>query len=460
METALKRAAYLTSIKEWDDAMDLINQVLMIDPNHSKALIMATHILDKARRWPAAYQFAQRAVSVAPLDSSSWQNLGRLSEELYQLDDAERCYKKAMQLSRKPRVLAMNLNNLSSYYNTVGNSKEAERIALATLEIEPDNQKAHGNLGIAQLAQKKWQEGWVNYGFILGSEYRKIMKYRDEPEWDGTPGKTVVVYGEQGLGDEISFASMIPDALKLCSKLILDCDSRLETLFRRSFPQAKVYGTRWEKHAVWADEDQKPDYSISIGQLGKILRNKAEDFRGETYLVPPYERHIMWNEYFKTKRKPIIGIAWSGGLSWTAERFRRWKLEELQPLFDSVDAHWVSLQYKDASEEIRDFKGAQIHDYPFVTQNKNYDETAGLVSACDMVICMQTSVGHLAAALGIPTWVFVNNLSQWRYGGAEETIPWYKSMTVWRQDSSKRWPIDEAARVLKLRYSVPKLARA
>lgn len=422
---------------------------------------MGTSILDKAKRLPIAYQFAKRALDLAPNISATWTNMGRLCEELYQLKDAETSYKKAVMLSKKPAILALNLNNLSSFYSTTGNWKEGKKIASQALEIEPDNGKARGNLGINQLALREWKEGWVNYGAILGSEYRKLTKYRNEPEWNGEPGKSVVVYGEQGLGDELSFASMIPDAMKVCSKVIIDCDHRLTGLFKRSFKGAKVYGTRWEKELQWDEEDRSPDYSISIGQLGKIFRNSDSDFTGDPYLVPEQERHVMWSEYFKTKGKPVIGIAWSGGLSWTADRYRRWRLEELQPIFDAVDAHWVSLQYKDCKKEIEAFKGAEIHDYPFATLSKDYDDTAGLVSACDLVITMQTSVAHLSAAMGIETWTFVNGFApQWRYGEADrEDCIWYDSMKLFRQKNGK-WPIDEAARALRVRYSVPMLKRA
>lgn len=424
---------------------------------------MATSILDKARRTSTAYQFAKRAVDLGPNVSACWTNYGQLSQELYLFDEAEYAFKRAIDLSTKPKSLSLNLNNLAALYVTQGNWDEAKKVAQKCLEVDPESHKAKGNLGIAQLATREWKEGWINYGHILGSDHRKIIKYRakDEPEWNGEPGKKVVVYGEQGLGDELSFASMIPDAVNVAGEVVIDCDERLVGLFKRSFPKAKIYGTRWKKEVSWDAEDITPDYSISIGQLGKIFRNSDADFSGEPYLIPEKERHFMWYEYFKTKHKPVIGIAWSGGLDWTAKRYRRWTLQQLQPLFDAVDAHWVSLEYKDAEQEIKSFTGADIHQYKYATLTKDYDDTAGLVSACDLVIGMQTSVCHLAAAMGIETWAFVNRRApQWRYGDGD-TIPWYNSMKVFRQKKDDSWPIEDAARVLKLRFnSQTKIARA
>lgn len=454
MATTLDKARQLFASGEPDEAFDIVDEMLKINPNDVPALIMATAILDKAHRTTTAYQFAKRAVDVDPKQAACWTNYGWLSQQLYQMEEAEKALKMAVQLSRKPQTLCLNLSNLSAFYVTTGQWEQAKKYALECLSVDPEHHKARGNLGIAQLATRQWKEGWVNYGHILGSDHRKIIKYRakDEPEWDGTPGKTVVIYGEQGLGDELSFASMLPDAIGVCKKVIVDCDERLSGIFKRSFPKATIYGTRWKKEAQWDEEDTKPDYSIAIGQLGKIFRNSDSDFTGDPYLVPDKERHVMWREYFKTKPSPVIGLAWSGGLDWTGKRYRRWMLSQLQPLFDSVNAHWVSLQYKDCESEIRSFAGAEINQYKFATLSKDYDDTAALVSACDLVIGMQTSVCHLAAAMGIETWAFVNSQApQWRYG-TEDTVPWYSSMKVFRQAPNGFWPIEDAARILKLRY--------
>ena len=462
METKLAKAKSLVQRGEPDEAMDIIDGVLRQNPNDVHAMIMATSILDKARRFPVAYQFAERAVRLAPQISATWTNFGRISEQLCRFEDTEKAYQMAVQLSKKSEALSLNMNNLAAYYVLTGQWELAKKLAKDCLAVDPDNRKAKGNLGVAQLATHEWKEGWINYGQILGTDHRKIIKYRakDEPEWDGTPGKTVVIYGEQGLGDELSFASMLPDAIRVCKKVIVDCDERLVGIFRRSFPQAKFYGTRWKREAAWDAEDMNPDYSIAVGQLGALFRNQDSDFTGDPYLVPDKERHQLWKRHFESKQVPVIGIAWSGGLEWTGERYRRWTLDQLQPLFDSVNAHWVSLQYKDADEEIKSFAGAEINQYKMATLSKDYDDTAALVSACDLVICMQTSVGHLAAAMGIETWAFVNGICpQWRYGTGDD-VPWYSCMKVFRQERNGYWPIEDAARVLKLRYGSTQLAVA
>jgi hypothetical protein len=252
-------------------------------------------------------------------------------------------------------------------------------------------------------------------------------KYRnpDEPTWNGEKGQKVIIYGEQGIGDEICFASMIPDATKDV-KVIIDCDKRLKGLFTRSFPDCKVYGTRTDKKLDWDKEDRDFGASISMGELGKFYRNSEAEFPGTPYLKACPERTAAWKAYFATLQKPVIGIAWTGGTWLNASKYRNAPLDKWGPIFD-FPAHFVNLEYKPAET-----KGFPVHTYPWATLTKDYDDTAALVAACDMVICMQTSVGHLAAGLGIPTWVMVPTQSQWKYGKFE-TMPWYSCMKVYQQ---------------------------
>jgi hypothetical protein len=254
-------------------------------------------------------------------------------------------------------------------------------------------------------------EGWKNYSSSVGTFNRIKMNYTGEPVWDGTPGKKLVVYGEQGLGDEICFASMVPDAIR-DNQVIVDCDKRLEGLFKRSFPKAKVYGTRTEKSLTWAAEDREIDASIAMAELGQFYRKADSDFPSEPYLVPCPIRSAGWKAAFKGKL--TIGIAWTGGTWLNGAVHRKCDLSMWKPLFDAVDANWVSLQYKDASEDI---KGTPVTQYPWATLSKDYDDTAALVAACDLVVSVPTSVVHLAGALGTPTIAMQSSKPCWKFAG-------------------------------------------
>lgn len=397
-----------------------------------------------------AYQFARRCADLYPNDATAWTNLGMVADQLYRFEEAEQCFQRAIGRSRNGKDKAAAWMNWACMLVNKGDWAVAETMARKALAANPESAKAKANLGLACLALGNWREGWPLYDAVIGfDQSRRKTQYRNEPVWDGSKGKTVVVYGEQGLGDEISFASMLPDAIKDCKRVILDCTDRLAGLFQRSFPSVRVYGTRWEKGLGWNKADTEIDASISIGALGKFYRNADEDFPTAPYLVPDPDRVAMWKGLFEKQGRPVIGIAWTGGVPWTADRYRRISLEQLLPIFRATDAVWVSLQYKDASKEIREFKRSypeiDLRQYSFGTLTNDYDDTAALVAALDKVVSMQTSVIHLAGALGVETHCLVNKHSQWRYGVDRKTLPWYPSVRLYRQRPDGSWPVDELA---------------
>lgn len=459
-----KQAADLGEQGKLEHAWKIINKMLIENPLDGRALVTGSYIMRRLGCLPQAYHLARAATHMLPKDSAGWTNLGHAAGEMWLNEESERCYRKAITLARDGEHLKILWLNLSALYIDNGRFAEAEKLTRKILEKEPGHKSALANLGFCQLAQRKW-EGWRNYHNTIGSEWRTKIQYGEEPEWDGSPGKTVVLYGDQGLGDEISFASMVPDALGICKKLIIDCDARLEGLFRRSFPEAKVYGTRTAKDGKWAKEDWQIDASLPLGQIGEFFRLKDEDFPGTPYLVPDPDRVAMWKGLFAQKRKPVIGIAWTGGIPKTNSRNRRLGLSDFLPVFNAVDAHYVSLQYKDASGEIsgfhREHPRVDLKQYAFATLSQDYDDTAALIASLDYVLCIQTAVAHTAGALGTPVSVLLPVATQWRYGESHSTIPWYDCLRVIRQRRDGKWgnEIERAARELSTYFSrVPRAA--
>lgn len=418
----LKKAAKFLENKEPDEAWDIVNALLSEDPNDPRILSAAVEVQERAKRVTVAYQFAERAVHKAPNIWSVWQNFGRIADILYRFEEAEMAYKKALDIAPDDGRKAATLTNLGGLYLTMGRFEEAEEASRKSLQLQPDVWKAKGNLGMACLAQRKWLEGWKGFDAVLGSEQRKHVRYADEPMWRGEKKKAVVVYGEQGLGDEIAGSSMIHDLIRDSKKVIFDCDHRLKGLFQRSFPEAKVYGTRWvneDSGVKWSPEDCTFDASISLFGLGRYYRTRDQDFPQKAYLKPDQDRVTMWKALFTKQGKPVIGIAWTGGTSWTAAKFRKASLETMSVLLGSVDAHWVSLQYKDASKEIKEFNAinprVQITQYPFGTLTQDYDDTAAMVAAMNLVVSVPTSVVHLAGAVGTPVLALQANYPCWKF---------------------------------------------
>lgn len=381
-----------------------------------------------------------------------------LEDQLYRFDHAERAFKAGVGAAKTDEARGNLYLNWACMLVNKGDWEAAEPMCRRALKYKPESAKARANLGLVCLAKRNWREGWPLYDAIIGfDQSRRKVQYKGEPVWDGSPGKRVVIYGEQGLGDEIAFASMVPDAINASQSVVIDCTDKLAGLFRRSFPQATVYGTRWETGLGWAKKDADLDASISIGGLGKIFRNSDESFPAKPYLVADPERVGMWKSLFAKQGKPVIGITWTGGVAWTGDRYRKWTLEELLPVFRSIDAVWVSLQYKDAGKEIAAFKSAHpeidLRQYAYATLTQDYDDTAALIDACDLIFTMQTAVVHTAGGLGKEAWCFVNRHSQWRYGVDDKSMLWYPNVKLYRQAKSGVWPLEQAAKDLRARFA-------
>lgn len=354
-------------------------------------------------------------------------------------------------------------NNLATLYINEGKPEKAIVHLETALQLMPEHSQAHWNRSLSFLEMGEYAKGFDEYHWGQRAEVRlnRIYTAGDLPMWDGSPGKKVVVYGEQGIGDEIMFASSLPDLMDACELVVFDCHKRLHRLFSNSFPTLDIYPTREDEHITWPyrqDRTQRYpfDAKIAIGDMQRYFRRKIEDFPGTPYIVPTDGSVALAKERLATlPAKPNIGIAWIGGHKKTRIEVRSVSLESLLPIL-SQDANWISLQYTECENEVAEFSakhGIKIHHWPEITHAEDYDRTAGLVANLDLVICVCTSVVHLAGSMGIPTWVLTPSRPAWRYRLDLDYMPWYgKSVTLFRQEQgSVDWKpvIEEVAEQLK-----------
>jgi len=441
-ELAHARAA--SNKGDWEQAYDIAYKWLKLDPTDADALNVIAHIMLNTDKVAIAYPLLKHLLTLAPTNSLAWLNMGMAASDLWRYNEAIRSYKKGIRFAKDDRQKSMLCVNMASVMVDHGQFEQAEPYCLRAIELQPDTVKGKANLGFCQLAQRNW-DGWKNYRYCIDTEWRPLIQYNDEPLWDGKEKGKICIYSEQGLGDEISFGQMLPDMKAWCdandSTLVVDVNPRLESLFKRSFPDIEVHGTRGIKKISWDPRDIK--YSLPMAQLGEYFRIRDEDFTGKPYLVADADRVWQWLSLFDTKKKPVIGLAWRSGVWKTGAKYRQLDLEQLLPILESVDAHWVSLQYKSAAKEIAAFKKEHpeidIVEYPFCTLSNDFDDTVAMIATLDMVICMHTTVVHVAGGLGIPCWTFVPKSSQWRYGQQGEDLPWAESVRIIRQTKHGEW---------------------
>ena len=410
---------------ELDKALSLIQTLLEENPNDGVALNFMGVLHLERHNFHSAYQYFRRAAQETPSAAPVWTNLGLTAHELGRNDEAIKFYLHSSSLDNgyiKAYV------NAAAVFIEESRWEDAEKCCNMAFEIEKDNSLAKKNMAHIYLAKHDWENGWKCWDLTLGSKYRKEWLYSDEQRWDGTKNKCVVIYGEQGLGDEINYASVIPDAIKDCKKVIIDCDPRLEKLYRRSFPKADVYGTRRDEHPAWL-EGARIDARCAVSSLPMFYRNSEDSFPGTPYLKADPETVNMFKGMWGGKQ--AIGICTHGGSKMTGESWRKLEANDFIPLFKKYpDAVFVSLDYKG------ELNHPKIKEFPWATQIQDYDLTASLIASLDCVVGINTTAIHCANGLGVPAHILVSFKHQWRYEGK---YVWCNTVKIYRQDDKQSW---------------------
>lgn len=415
---SLPQALALAEKGELDESLKLCSDHLNDFPNDSKAIFLAAYCLLKAERAGLAYNLLKRSADLVPHQPMVWNNMGMCAFQIGDLEEAEKLFRISLSKARTDEDKTPAMNNLAMCSVANHLPEEAIHWADKSLAINPDQNDVKESRGYACLMLGRWKEGWDGYEAMIGGSYRPISPFQNEGYWKGEPVDTLVVVGEQGIGDEISFASILPDLLKdpNVKNVVYESDSRLEGLFKRSF-DIPVYGTRFQRK-VWWPNDYKISAHVLSGSLGRYYRLKDEDFDKKSFLVPDPERRLQWKALLDSLGpKPKIGIAWTGGNKNTFSARRTLKLEELLPVLRQ-DATFISLQYKDPSAEIESLEethGIKVHHWARCTQAKDYDETAALVAELDLVIAVPTAVVDLCGAIDKECWVLTPKKPHWRF---------------------------------------------
>lgn len=444
MIEALENAREHAEAERYDKAWPAVRDALETDPNDPKALCLATFMLEKQGSPALAYQVCKQLITLYPHNPTAWLNLGKICDTLWRMEEAESAYRRSLNCVKPgdDETKLVIFVNLASMFMQMAQWNKARDYCERALKLAPDHLKSRHNHGVCLLAMSQWSQGWKQYEASVGSPARVAYDYGGEPMWRGEPDYTVAIYGEQGLGDEICAASMYDDAISRAKKVIIDCDKRLEKLFARSFPKAKVYGTRSKTTGLnWDEEDQKIDYSIAAMQLGAIFRTSPESWKPKPYLTANPDQVLMWKSLWKAKGKPAVGVAWTGGFKSTGRDLRSVSVEMLAPLL-GIDAHFVNLEYKPTDTH----GDKRLNTYANVTLAKeDYDQTASLVASLDAVVSVPTTVCHLAGALGVPTIAMKSSASCWKY---ESGLQFHPRILI---ENSGDWPatIDRAAQALK-----------
>lgn len=398
--------------------------------------LVAQHRLHEAAQ--AYYQ----VVLADPGAVATWINLTALNVDLDLWRQGEHCARRALECDPNSTPALINLGEVLR-----GRSKIEGTIACLeqALRINPESPLAHWNLALALLARGDFERGWQHYEWRERANQVSIDPY-PQPRWNGEPlaDRRLLVHAEQGLGDEILFASCYDDLLRLGGHCVLACDPRLVAILRRSFPAATVIGFQRRKDRQPVKLDKPVDWQIPAGSLPKMFRRRAEDFPGRRrFLTADPALVLRWRERFETLGRSLkVGISWRAGGQVIEQRKRTTRLDQWQGLLARPGISWINLQYGDTGSDrawARSALGVTIHDWPEGDPLVDVDSFSARMAALDLVVCVDNSTAHLGGALGVETWVLLPLVPDWRWGLESECSLWYPTLRLLRQTVAGAW---------------------
>lgn len=343
-----------------------------------------------------------------------------------------------------------------------GNPSGALEVLDGAIALRPDLPGLRFQRGLVRLAIGDFAGGWEDYEARWASE-RFVRESRGlvppvlipdlavRPTAADLAGKRVLLIGEQAIGDQVMFASMLPDLARTAASVFCVCEGRLAGLFAGSFPDV-VFAS--PKEAV-VDSDQV-DVTLAMGSLGHAFRRSAADFPGATYLTAPPALQARWEARLGLRAGRLrVGLSWRGGAATTRREARSLSLAQMAPALDLAGCQFVSLQYGDVADELAQLNAGRaepVLSFP-AAETDDFAGLAGLASAMDLVVSVQNSLVHLCGALGTACLTLAPQPPEWRYMAEGPSMPWYRSVRILRQPAAGDWGpvIDAAAAELRAR---------
>lgn len=377
----------------------------------------------------------RRALQINPEYAEAYGNLGSLLKSLGRLDEAEASLRRALQIN--PDNVEAHVS-LGAALTEMGNLNEGEVCFRHALALKPGVTRVQMNLGFLQLTRGQMAEGWDNHESRLCTYTRRFPHY---PYWAGESldGKSILVWGEQGIGDEIIFASMYSEVIAQAGHCVIECAGKLVPLFARSFPDAQIVPWLESPHPATQAEF---DYQCAAGSLGRWLRASLESFpHRDRFLVADPQRVAYWRmRLAELGPEPKIGFCWRSKLTTGERPLYFTSLDQWGAIFTLPGLHFVNLQYDECSAELDEARrrfGVPLHAFSEVDMFDNLDETAALIQALDLVISAPTSVGAIAAALGVNTWEMSYGVG-WETHGEDHNL-WFPTMINFNRRWNQTW---------------------
>ncbi len=425
------RALVLHATGHLDAALADFEKAIEIQPDYAQAWNNRGVVLQEQLRWDEAATSYVRAIAAQPDLGQAHYNLGNALRALGRFEEAISSYDAAIALEADA---AHAFNNRGLALQELQSSAQAIASYDAAIAIQANYADAYWNKAIELLLCGDFAQGWKLYEWRWQRDTFSSRK-RDfaQPLWLGDAplvGKTVLLHAEQGLGDSIQFCRYVREVQALGAHVLLEVPRPLLALFASLEGVSQII----EKAAPLPQFD----YHCPLLSLPLAFQTQLENLPGRTpYLASTAPQRDRWQRRLGPRTQPRVGLVWSGNALDKNDLQRSVRLQDLLPYLSS-DFEFICLQKEmrpadqDAIQTSRiRFFGAQIEDF---------SDTAALCDLVDLVISVDTSVAHLAGALGKPTWILLPYTPDWRWMLHRDDSPWYPSVRLYRQTQERAWP--------------------
>jgi len=495
---AMNYGLVLQQLKRFEEAEKFFRLAVEKLPESAQAHFNLGSLLQENLRFLEAKQHFKKAVRLDPKDAPSWHNLGKIHDEERSPDLAYNCFQKALEAQPEfvPsmaslgcvlrdfyrldesyrihfRVLELEpendvaLSNIALTCRQMGRMNEAVGYYSRLLMLDLDNFYAHYNLALLLLEIGDLANGWVEFEYRWRDSRATTTQPRPfpQPRWEGGElnGKTLMVWGEQGVGDHLRYASLFPELIARTDKLMVETDARVIPLFARSFPAISFVPERPVPDPVLMDS--AIDFQIPMASCARWLRSRIESFpTNPAYFVADAEKRARWAERLQALPNRLkVGVSWRSGLTGLGRQFCYADIAQWLPIFSVPGVDFINLQYDDCRNELarlRELGGPELHQWPDIDLKDDFDDVAALVSELDLIISAPISAAELSGGLGIPTWILqLNHVSYVNHG--TDGFPWHPSVQLFSREWNEPWePIVAriAERLSALVQGVPETA--
>ena len=440
----LNKVNLLRRLKRFDQAIIEVNKLIELFPSYSLAYSMIAMILSDQNQFDLALELSDQAIALGGTQGELGQlysQRGIIYRGLWQLEESAKALRKAVELSPD---LVDAYSNLGLVLLDQGKFNDAIPIFEAGLLLNPEHYPSHFNLGLAKLTVGDLAGGYAEY------EWRKRLHNwannpSQAPEWAGKEwlgGKTILIRCEQGMGDTIQFARYTTILASIAEKVVLQVQA----------PLIPIMISLDGNIDVVADSSPLPahDYQCLLMSLPHLFGTELATIPSRlNYLKAPDNKVEHWRNTLSSYRKKRIGLVWSGGFRmdqpelWAVNNRRNIPFDQIVSLIDDDRFDWFSLQKGEPAEtELATYLQSTqttVNLINRVSELKDFSDTAALIENLDLVISVDTSTAHLAAALGKPTWILNRFDTCWRWLLNRSDSPWYPSIRLYRQKESGNW---------------------